>query len=513
MRRHGRTTLPLILAIVLAAVTPVSAEDVELTLRDCLLRAAESSFEVRSGRYLAPVAQTGITVAKSEFDHLFSFRASGGKTTGPSSSFFQGADELSEQRFAGSMELGAKALTGGWYAFGFRTDDLVTNSEFYYYRPLWTSGLTFRFEQPLLRTAGTTYNEIRIRLAEKDLTVAEAEYRGVLETTMARVEQSYWDVVFLREDLEVRKYSLRVAERLREISDRRRKAGAGTKVEVIQSEAGVADREKQVILAEKRVRDAEDRLRSYVFPFAEDALREIRIVPTDKVAGDLPTVDEDLPGRIRTAFDLRPDVLAARARLESAGIRVVQAENELLPRLDVFGSLGYIDADDTFPSSTSSIWSFDYPGWEIGVSLEIPLGNRAARSRHRRAVLTRSRSIAEFEGLKNRVVVDVRTALRLIDTSRREIAATEKATRAAEAQYEAEKDRLEADRSTNYFLLQKEADLSRARSEELLAIVAYRKALVVLEESTGTYLAARGLIAPPSQPVEPPEEEGGEPSR
>lgn len=513
MRRHIRVTVLVALIFASAGASALHAEEFELSLRDCLLRAINASLEVQSGRYLSPVAQTGITEARSEFDHLFSFRASGGKTLTPSSSFFQGADELSEQNFGGVMEVGAKVITGGYYAFGFRTDDLVTNSSFYNYRPLWSSALTFRFEQPLLRTAGMDYNEIRTRLAEKNLTVAEAEYRAVLERTLAQVEQAYWDVVFLREDLDVRRSSLRVAERLLEISERRRKAGAGTKVEVIQSEAGVADREKQVILAEQRMHDAEDRLRSYVFPFAEDAIREIRINPTDKVEGELPKVNEKLTERIRTAFELRPDVIAARAKLESAGIRVVQTENELLPRLDLFGSLGLVDVDDTFNESTGGIWRWEYPGWEIGLSLEIPIGNRAARSRHRRAVLTRSRSIAEFESLKNRVIIDVRGALRVIDTARREIQATEKATLAAEAQFDAEKDRLAADRSTNYFLLQKESDLSRARSDKLLAVVAYRKAIVALEESTGTYLLARGLVAPPSEPVEPKEEEADAPSR
>jgi len=38
----------------------------------------------------------------------------------------------------------------------------------------------------------------------------------------------------------------------------------------------------------------------------------------------------------------------------------------------------------------------------------------------------------------------------------------------------------------------------------LLAFVTYRRALVGLEASSGTYLAARGLLAPP--PVEEAEE-------
>ena len=490
--------------IILLGTAAARAEEVNFSLSDCLRRALDASLEVRSGRYLTPIAQTGITEAESEFDHLLSFRASGGKSITPAASFFAGATELKEQTFAGGLEVGQKVRTGGYYAFGIQTNDLVTNSQFYNFRPLWTSGLTFRFEQPLLRSAGVTYNEIQIRLAEKNLTAAEANYRGVLERTMAEVELAYWNLVFLREDYEVKQYSLRVAEELLDISRRRLAAGAGTRVELIQAEAGVADRETQLILAEQAIRGGEDALRAYVFPFAEDTLAEIRIVPTDTVTGELPKIDEELARRLRTAFDFRPDVIAARARLESAGIRVVQKENELLPRLDVFGSLGYSGLEDTLEGSTGDVWRFEYPAWQIGLTLEIPLGNRGARSRYRRALLERSQSIAEFESLRNRVIVDVRSALRVIETARRGIAATEKANAAAEAQFEAEKVRLAADRSTNYFLLQKQSDLTEAQTSVLLAYVTYRRALVGLEAASGTYLAARGLLAPP--PKDEPEE-------
>jgi len=496
----------LLVALILGVLgTPAArAEEVPLSLVECLKRALGASLEIKSGRYLSPIAGTAIVEAESEFDHLFSFRTGGGKSITAAGSFFAGAEELKEQTFFGELEVGQRIRTGGYYSFGFQTKDLVTNNRFFKFRPMWTSGLTFRFEQPLLRSAGVTYNEVQIRLAEKNLTAAEADYRGVLESTMGRVEHAYWNLVFLREDDQVKKYSLRVAERLLEISKRRLAAGAGTKVEVIQAEAGVAEREKQEILADQAIRTGEDALRAFVFPFAKDAMREIRIVPTDSVEGGLPTVDEGLEGRIKLAFDLRPDVIAARARLESAGIRVVQKENELLPRLDVFGSLGYSGLDDTVSGSTDSIWRFEYPAWQIGISLEVPIGNRAARSRYRRAMLERSQTIAEFEGLRNRVIIDVRAALRVIETARREMAATEKATLAAEAQFEAEKVRLAADRSTNYFLLQKESDRAKARTEELFSIIAYRKALVALEEASGTYLAARGLLAPA------PNEDAGE---
>ena len=73
-------------------------------------------------------------------------------------------------------------------------------------------------------------------------------------------------------------------------------------------------------------------------------------------------------------------------------------------------------------------------------------------------------------------------------------------TAAALAQFEAEQDRVKADKSTNWQLLQVEDELAQARSEELFALVAWHAARVVLERATGTYLEWRGILIPAAQP-------------
>jgi len=203
--------------------------------------------------------------------------------------------------------------------------------------------------------------------------------------------------------------------------------------------------------------------------------------------------------RIRTAFENRPDVLAAKQALEASGIRVVQTENGLLPKLDVFGTYGYSGIESKFVRSVDELTSFDFPAWEVGLAFEFPIGNRAAQSRHRRATLERSRTIAGFESLQNQVVMEVRRALRNLETTRREIGATRKARLAAEAQFEAEVDRVKADQSTPYQLLEVEDDLATAQSQELLAQVAYHIASVDLEIATGTYLEVRRLLEAPGE--------------
>jgi len=481
-----------------AAAAAARGEEVRLTLAECLEQALGAAPEIREAGYRPPIAETGVREADSEFDHLLSFRTSGGLAESEVGSFFGGADTLREQTFSAEATLEQRVRTGAVYSFGFQTDDLVTNNRFFSFRPQWTNRFVFRVSQPVLRTGGRTYNETATRLAESELRASEEEYRRVTEGTLASVERAYWNLVFLRKDRDVRRQSLVVARELLRVAEKRLELGSGTRIESVQAEAGVAEREKELILAEARVRNAEDVLRSFLYPFGDGAAAEVRIVPTTAVGepGDEPGAGTD--DRIRAAFDERPDVLVAKERLEAAGIRVVRAENELLPRLDVFGRVGLSGLEDTFPDAAEPIFEGEFVAWEIGISLEVPLGNRAARARHLRRRLERARARAGFEALKNRVVLEIRTAHRAVETARKEVAATRKATAAALAQFEAEKDRVEADKSTNYQLLEVEEDLSLARSQEMLALVSWRQAIATLEEVTGTYLEWRGLVPPPA---------------
>jgi outer membrane protein TolC len=494
-----KRTLPLLLLLVAGA--PARGDEVPLTLRQCLERAKVAALEIREGRHLPMIASTRVVEAESEFDHLFSFQTSGGVTKVPPSTVFEDEDGIREQHFAGEAGISQKVKTGGIYSFGFQTRRLHTESGFFRASTLWTSDLALSVAQPLLRGAGTEYNESRTRLAEAEVRRAGHEYRGILHATLAAVECAYWRLVFRREDLKVKEHSKEVATELERVASRRLDAGAGTRVDLVQAEAGVAEREKDLILAAAAVRHAEDILRYFVFPFPDDTQQDVRIVPTDRVDENPAALSDSPADRIGTAFEHRPDVLAMKERLLAAGIRVDQTDNELLPRLDAFGTYGYSAIDDTFTHSLDELREFDFPAWEVGLVFEIPIGNRAAEARHRRALLERSRSIAAFESLENDVIIEIRLALRNLETARRAILASRKARIATEAQLQAEIDLFRADKSTAYNLLTVEEDLAEAQSDELFAQVAHQIAWVDLEVATGTYLESRRLLGEPEEPA------------
>ena len=500
----------LLLVVLVLPVRAAPGEELRMNLRQALERALLAAPEIREGRYGPPIAGTFVAEAQGEFDHLLSFSAAGSRIVRPTATFFDEGTRTKEQRFAGLISIGQKIRTGGSWSFGFQTNDFLTDNRFYVVRPQWSNALSFRVDQPLLRTAGTDYNLTTTRLAEAGERKARHIYAGVLNSTLAAVERAYWRLAFARADLEVKQKSVEVSEELLRISERRLDAGAGTRVDVVQADAGLAEREKELILSEAAAKQAQDRLRAFLYPFSDNPDRELTIIPIEKVGEPRDDAEGTLPNRLAMAFDHRPDLLALKEDLVAIGLQVIRAENEVLPRLDFFGSAGLAALEDDFFDSTGSIFSGKYTDWELGLALEIPIGNFAANARERRAVLERSRYIAAFDTLTNQVVLELRTVMRNVDTSRREIRATRRAKAAADAQFDAEVDRVKAEKSTNYRLLQTEQDRARARSQVLLALVAYRVSIVDLEAASGTYLAYRGLAAPLPATREEAEAETGE---
>src|SRR5439155_2703254 len=118
-----------------------------------------------------------------------------------------------------------------------------------------------------------------------------------------------------------------------------------------------------------------------------------------------------------------------------------------------------------------------FPTWSLGVTLGVPFTNIGARAEARRAELDLAQSKTEQEQIRQDITVQVRAAVRLIDTASKDIAATRAARDAAEKNLDAERKRYENGMTTNFQVLQIQQQLSDARVLELNSLVGYNKAV------------------------------------
>ncbi|MCD6288667.1 MAG: TolC family protein [Candidatus Hydrogenedentes bacterium] len=350
----------------------------------------------------------------------------------------------------------------------------------------YAGSIELSLSQSLLRGWGLDANLAEIRVATINMEISRSEVTRVVMDTVAEVQNAYWDLVFAREDLEVKKKSLAVAQDLLDQNKRRLAIGTAAQVEVDQAEAGVAVREADIIAAESNLRLAEDRLK-FVMNLRDDAdYWNLEIVPTD--SAELIDRQINLDEEIQNAMKLRPEIVQAEKNIEIAETNLLYARNQRLPQLDLTASYGFNSLQPGRRKELDYLLRHDDYSYSYGIVGSVPIGNRTAQSRYIEAKLALKRAKFKLESLKRKIAIDVRNAVRAVTTNLKLVDANRATRELRQKTLEDEQTRYEVGISTSYQVLEIEENLAEAKSAELSAIVNYRKALVNLDLANGTIL-------------------------
>jgi len=90
------------------------------------------------------------------------------------------------------------------------------------------------------------------------------------------------------------------------------------------------------------------------------------------------------------------------------------------------------------------------------------------------------------------ICAEVLDAAAAFETAAQRVAAARAAREAAQTQLDAERDRFESGRSTNFLVLTRQNDLSRARLDEISARTDYQNARTDLAVATGALAQVHG---------------------
>ena len=364
----------------------------------------------------------------------------------------------------------------------------------------------FSLTQPLLRGFGRLPTERGIMLARIGASRTREFVEQRVAETIQDVEDAYWNLVGDREQLVVAQEALRLAQVLHEQNEVRVEVGTLAPLELIQSEAGIAARESEIITAEAAIGDSEDRLRQ-LLNLDQGDLWALPIVPvTDPAA---PPIDIDLDRAIRTALAERPEVTSQLLNLEGLEIDVAFFRRNLLPQLDLQVGYGFTglsprvtfneDGDPVGSTVGDQLDAFellsdgDFPSWNALLTFRYPLQNRQARAQRAIAELGLDQGLAELEQLRNQIITEVRAAARRVESAAKQIEAARVSRELEEQNVEAERKRYENGMSSSYLVLQIQEQLTQARSREVAAITAYRSALAEYYRAIGQLLEQKGV--------------------
>ncbi len=481
-----------------AALAPQrpSARPVRLSLDELILRTLDHSLQVRILADAPAIRQTAIVEAQATFDPRSFVESKYINTNEPIGSTLTtgGPPRYRDSNWTSSTGLRRKTTTGGQFEIAERFGYRNNNSVFLIPKDQATARLALSFTQPLLNGAGQVYNTSVVVLAQIDAAQAEADFRQRLQGHLAEVTKSYWALYLERAHLALRQ---RLAQQAREVLaelEARRKVDVSAG-QLVRARAALAVREAAVIRAALGAQNAESRVRVLVNDPCLGTTAQVELIPSE----DPSPLSCSL--RMRDSFilalDHRPEIAQAFGQLKSTSVRLQLAEKELLPYLAllletyVSGLQGHSDVGQAFVDQ----FSVGQPSYTAGLTLDIPLGNRAAKARWQKQQLERRQALHQLRSTVESVLVEVEIAVRETATAQQEIVAAQRALVASRQQLAELQRRWELlpgeDQHASLYLedlLGIHERLTEAELALLQAQVAFHAASVEWKRATGTLL-------------------------
>ncbi len=366
------------------------------------------------------------------------------------------------------------------------------------FNPASVSRFAFGFNQPLLNGFGRLSNERYIWVARNNTKVSEQVFRLQVINTVVGVENAYWDLAALQENIRVAEQSLAVSQQLYRDNQMRVEIGTMSPLDVTSAESEVAGRTRDLTLARTNAQVQEATLKNMLAKKVGAELDAARIVIKDPMPvpqdADIPDLQTTLAG----ALESRPELSQSQINMQNQEIAVQFTEKALKPAFAVFGFYagsglqGEPTSDTTIRSGLADAMgqSFraDFPEYAGGFSMSIPIRNRTAQADSLRAQLEMNQLRVTQQRSKNTVSLEVRKAMIGLVQGKAQVEAAGQAARLAREIWEGEKERLLAGVSTSYQVILRERDYTTAQQAEVAAVVAYAKALVELDRARGTTL-------------------------
>lgn len=464
-------------------------DTLRLKVHEAVFLALQNNPTVTIQRLEPEIAKTAAAEARSDFDPVLSFSATRNETKlqrflGSRPTPFQMTSERNEYDLA----LSEKLPTGTTLSTGV----FMTGSVSSIYSDQYTGGMNITISQALLQGCGFGANLAALRRANLDVDISKAELKAVAENTIADVEQAYWDFYLAKKEVEIQRKSLEVTARQLQESQERVAVGKLPNLELAVVYAEVATRKEALIDAQSRHEQSRLHFIFLLNPSMPSGWATVPVlvdslfVPLDSLA--------EIAVHEQLGMKYRPDLVQARLALQKEEFDIKQTKNGLLPKLDVFISLGRTSYANTFSSAKPDLKS---PFYEInaGVTFDFPVLDRDARAKFSRAKKSTQQMELAMKNMERLVQWDIRSAHVEVLRSRQQIEATKVTRQLQDQKLVAEQEKFRVGKSTNFLVLQAQRDHIASQIDEARAMVAYLNALVNLYLVEGTLLERRGIQA------------------
>ena len=479
MKRTAKTSAAVAICLVLGAAVPAFAQQdpINLTLKEAIRLGFERNLDLKVELYNPAMAEADIRRSLGIYDPLAFLGASYNRSNSSNTLTFR-SQEIDEAFVnAGVSQL----LPTGTLVEVTADSGWIDNSAKFY-----TNALNVSVSQPLLRNFGKEATELEINVSRFSKDESLERFRTRLSDTVAQVRNDYFRLYNLREVLAVRRTSLALASRILDETKGRVRAGVLPAMEILNAEFVAATREKEVIDAERGVRDQMDVLR--VTLQLDPA---VEIVLADEPSRESYAVSQD--AALALALQNRPELAAQRSVVKITDLQQRVAKNRTLPDLLLNANVGVGGDDRRFMRGLEKTATAEDPSWGVGLQISYPLGNRAAENGYIRSRLAMEQAQTQLQSLEAGIARDVKAAIRLVESSYTQIEVTSRGRAYAEERLRAFEKRHAVGLATTKDVFDVEEDLVTAKGNQIQAVVDYNNSITELWRVTGEILEREGI--------------------
>jgi outer membrane protein TolC len=367
-----------------------------------------------------------------------------------------------------------------------------------------------------------------VEVAQTQADSAYFVYRGRIASIISQVERAYWTLVAAIEDVRVQAQGLELANELRRQNEGKFNVGALPQTAVLEAQAEVARREANLIEAQNRLTIRRDNLRVLVNARQPDAPAIINIDPI--YSPEVEPYAIDLERSLQTALVQRPELRAAQLNVRGSGLDRKIAQNQLLPKLNVVGSIGMngigvnnahaqtidpvtgelqeVEPNPTtlggYDEALSQLYDGRFYQYSIGASFEIPLGNAEAKAAYAQANVDFERNRLSLQQLQENITYEVKQAVSNLETDLKSIQARRIARELAGENLRNQQARYDVGLATTKDILDFQNLYTLARLQEVLALTQYNSDLAELRRVEGTLLESHNIVVESETAVERP---------
>lgn len=503
-----------------------------LTLQEAITLALEHSGDIEVTRKQVQIAEFDLQAARGAFQPRLTGEGYFERSTLPNLSFFTpDITTTTTNSFIGNAGVrGYLPNLGTILDVGISNQRVTADNPITIFSPQYNTALEFTVTQPLFRGRGFDAKRRSVEIAKRNIALTDLQFRQKSIDIINATQRAYWDLTFALRNLQVQRDGTRDARDQLEHNRRLVEEGQLAPIDVVAAETQVANFEQAVYDALNAVTIAENNLKNIMTADRNDSIWAQSITPVESV--ETPVPDVTLSESLDAALQNRPELEINDARKDINAVDQKYYKDLTRPRIDlvasyrsagVGGSLnpGFENpllrncvTDPTLPecvaaaeaqqrllqnvgsggTAYSDIFANKYPTYRIGVQFELPLfGDKTAKAQLGSARVQGEILETQHAQLEQAIQVEVRNALQMVRTSQARLRAASLARENSQKQYESEQRKLDAGQSDIYRVLERQTDLTVAKSNELRAQTELNKAIGDLQRATGNSLKANNI--------------------